>query len=453
MPPPPPRPLHRDSRLPPRTPRVLHLDVDAFLASVEQAVHPELRGLPVVVGGMPQERNLVMSCSYPARAFGVRPGMLLAEAARLCPRAIFRRGDSQAANRMREAVAAILLRSTPRVEIASIDDFFADLAGTARLQGAACEVAAAIRAAIQVELALPVTIGIATSKTLARVAGKLAKPGAIAEILPGKEADFLHAMPLEHLPGAGKSIGAQLARMGIRTCGDLGLVSREAIFAAFGADGLVLHARARGIDRDPVEPTYAAGPDGILRPRIPKTIRRDSTFEPEEGRREIVLAMLAYLVERAAHRLRAHGAAARVLAVRIVYVDTRPPADRALRGDSGGSSAERRRTLPTPSDSTDELLGRARALFRELPRRRALVKTVGITLADLAPRAGWQNHLFGEPESSIPASREDRHRLLDRRSTACARSTASAASCAARASRSRGRIPSDPTGSGCGRLR
>jgi DNA polymerase-4 len=416
-----PPPAHRDIRLPARTPRVLHLDVDAFLASVEQAVHPELHGLPVVVGGLPTERNLVMSCSYPARAFGVRPGMRLAEAARLCPQAIFRRGDSQAANRLREAVAAILLRATPRVEIASIDDFFADLAGTARLQGAACDVAETVREAIRRELSLPVTIGIATSKTLARIAGKLAKPGGIAEILPGEETSFLCSMPIEHLPGAGKAIGARLALLGIRTCGDLVLVPREALYAAFGADGLVLHARARGVDRDPVEPTFTFGPDGTLHTRIPRTLRRDSTFEPEEARREIFLAMLAYLVERAAHRLRAHGAAARALAVRIVYVDTRPPSERASaprlgHGEPGGSSAERRRKLESPSDSTDGLLRHARALFRELPRRRALVKTVGITLIDLRTRSGWQNHLFGEggeEKDGVRTSREDRHRRLD----------------------------------------
>src|SRR6187455_2380054 len=152
--------------------RILHLDVDAFLASVEQAVHPELAGLPVVVGGLPSERNLVMSCSYEARAFGVRPGMLLAEAARRCPRAIFRRGDSQAAGKLREGVARILLRFTPRVEIASIDDFFADLGGTQALHGDAFTVAENVRALVRRELSLPVTIGIATNRTLARIAGK-----------------------------------------------------------------------------------------------------------------------------------------------------------------------------------------------------------------------------------------------------------------------------------------
>ncbi len=414
----PPLPLHRDRELGARIPRVLHLDIDAFLASVEQAVHPELRGLPVVIGGLPEERNLVMSCSYPARALGVRPGMLLAEAARRCPQAIFRRGDSQAANRMREAVAAILLRFTPKVEVASIDDFFADLAGSARLLGAACETAERMRETIRVELALPVTIGIATSRILARVAGKLAKPGGIAEILPGCEAAFLRTMPLEYLPGAGKATGGMLARFGIRTCGDLALVSREVLYASFGTAGLVLHERARGIDREPVEPTYVADADGTLRARIPRTIRRDSTFEPEEGRREIVEAMLAYVVDRAAHRLRAHQAVARSIAVHIVYVDTRLPRDRAPRnedsgeGESDASSAEKRRKLHVPSDSTDAIWRHARALLRELPRRRALVKTVGVALVDLAPRAGWQNHLYAEPGAET--SLEDRHRRLDR---------------------------------------
>src|SRR5262245_2706876 len=130
-------PSARDARLPPGTPRILHLDVDAFLASVEQALHPELAGRPVVVGGSPRSRNVVMSASYEARAAGVRPGILLAEAARRCPRAVFRDGDSQAANRLRDAATRALLAFTPAVEVSSIDDFYVDLTGTARLHGAA----------------------------------------------------------------------------------------------------------------------------------------------------------------------------------------------------------------------------------------------------------------------------------------------------------------------------
>jgi len=323
---------NRDLRLPPRTRRIVHLDVDAFLASVECALHPELRGKPLVIGGRPHERNLVMSSSYEARAFGIRPGMRLAEAQRRCPRALFRRGDSQAANRLREETAKVLLRFSPKVEVASIDDFFVDLGGTARLFGCAFDVAAAMRAAIWEEVKLPVTIGVGTSLTVARLAGKLAKPGGIAEVWPGHEAAFLAELPVEHLPGVGHRTRRLLERFAIRTAGDLRRVSREVLFATFGRLGLVLHDRAHGIDPEPVEPTWIADKDGALVRRAPRSIRRDSTFEPEEGSRARVEAMLAYLVDRAAHRLRGHGLLAATLEVNLRYVDTRPPSLRRALG-------------------------------------------------------------------------------------------------------------------------
>jgi DNA polymerase IV len=384
--------------LPARTRRILHLDVDAFLASVEQAVHPELAGKPVVIGGMPNERNLVMSCSYPARAFGVKPGILLAEAARLCPQAIFRRGDSQAAKRLREAIARILMRATPIVEVSSIDDFFADLTGATRALGDAFTTAVRLRGEIARELSLPVTIGIGTNRTLARLAGKLAKPGGVAEILPGHEVAFLRELPIEHLPGAGHALGRMLERFGITRAGELALVPREVLFASFGALGLTIYDRARGIDPEPVEATFALESDGTWTERMPRSIRRDSTFEPEEGRREIVEAMFAYLVERAAHKLRSHGAAARALAVRVQYVDTRPkPADGPRETNA---QAEKRAKFERPSDSTDEILRRTLALWRALPRRRALVKRIGITLVDLVHANGWQMSLFDEADGS-----------------------------------------------------
>ena len=398
-----PRSQGRDRGLPSFTGearRILHLDVDAFLASVEQALHPELAGKPVVVGGLPSERNLVMSCSYEARAQGVRPGMLLAEAAKRCPRAVFRRGDSQAAGKLREGVARILLRFTPRVEIASIDDFFADLGGTQALHGDAFAVAEQVRALVQSELRLPVTIGIATNRTLARVAGKLAKPGGVAEILPGMEERFLALVPVAHLPGAGHKIGRALQRYAIRTCGELVLVPREILYTSFGRAGLVLHERARGIDPEPVESSVCEDEHGALVLRPPLSIRRDSTFEPEEGRRELVEAMLGYLVERAAQRLRGFERCTNALAVRVAYVDTRAPSLRQVEPSEPAEFEKRARLEPT--DSTDVLLRRAQALFRELPRRRALVKRVGLTLEGFTPRTGWQLQLFDEGEESSP---------------------------------------------------
>lgn len=394
----------------PVVPVILHLDIDAFLASVEIALHPELRGLPVVVGGMPTDRNLVMSCSYAARAVGVRPGMMLAEAARLCPTAVFRRGDSQGANRLRERVVDVALAATPRVEVTSIDDLYADLSGTDRALGPPIDVAGVLRARIRDEVGLPVTIGIGSSRTMARLAGKLAKPGAVAHIFAGGERAFLANLPVAHLPGCGHATGRMLERFGVRTVGELALVPREVLFASFGAHGLVLHDRARGIDRDPVEPSYTLHADGTRTARAPLSIRRDGTFEPEEGRREIVAAMLAYLVERASHRLRSHRVRARILVVRIQYVDTRTAAAQARALDPEPRSAEKRAKFEPSTDGTVAILTRAQELFAALPRRRALVKRVGLSLEGLEPAQGWQHHLTDDPDRE---ARDDREHRLD----------------------------------------
>jgi len=396
--------------------RILHLDVDAFLASVEQSLHPELRGRPVVVGGPPTGRNLVMSCSYESRPFGVRPGIPLAMAARLCPQAIFRAGDSQAANRLREELTRLLFEYTPLVEVASIDDFFLDLSGTERLLGSPFEVAARIRGSVLARLALPLTIGIGSNRLIARIAGKLGKPGGIAEVRAGYEETLLTGLPVRELPGVGHSIGRQLERFAIRTVGDLRQVSREVLFASFGRNGLMLFDRARGIDDSPIEVTSTLLPDGTLVSRPPRSIQRISTFEPEEGRRELVEAMLAYLVERATFRLRQYSLAASSVETSLVYVDTRTFSQRKQAVDDGLSFTRRRR-LPAPSDSTDELRELARTLLREMPRRRALVKRIGVTLNGLVSREGWQGQLFSQEgldrEEERGGSHADRHRRLD----------------------------------------
>lgn len=412
-------PPHRDVRLPLGTRRILHLDVDAFLASVEQALHPELAGKPVVVGGSPSSRNLVMSCSYEARAFGVRAGMHLSEARRRCPRALFRDGDSQAANRLRDEVTCVLLGFTPKVEVASIDDFYLDLTGSARLLGAAFDAALTIQRAVKERTRLALTIGVGASRLVARLAGKLAKPGGVCEVLPGYELAFVGALPLEHLPGVGHATGALLERFALRHVRELRLFSREVLFAAFGSAGLVLFERAHGRDDAPVETTHALAEDGTLVARPPKSLQRETTFEPEEGRPEVVEAMLSYLVERGAHRLRAQGLVARTLEVRVRWVDTNPrPGSRS----EEGLCAHRRRTLSAPSDATDELWQAALALYRTLPRKRALLKRIGITLHGLAAAPGWQGQLFSGTSELVPdsgpsapydASRADRHRRLD----------------------------------------
>ncbi len=413
---------HRDSRLPARTRRILHLDVDAFLASVESSRNPELIGKPLVIGAHPSTRGLVMSCSYEARAFGVRSGMFSREAQKRCPQAIFLPGDSRAANALRARLAALLLRFTPVVEISSIDDFFLDLKGTTRLFGSANHVAEAIQAAAMQELRLPVTIGIGTTKTMARLAGKLGKPRGVAEILPGQESAFLHGLPVEHLPGVGHSIRRSLEDFAIRTVGELRLVTKEMLFASFGVPGLTLHDRARGIDPDPVVAGCELDENGLIVRRTPKSIHRDSSFEPEEGRMEHVEAMLAYLVDRAAARLREHKLCAGSMEVRLHHVDTRSPAQRRKSRSSAHRGRTRKR-LPEPSAQTGALWDHARGLLRSLPRRRSLVKRVGVSLIGLRASTGYQRNLFSDPESDRevdssaeaegPQSRADRDQAID----------------------------------------
>lgn len=412
-------PPHRDALLPRTTRRILHLDVDAFLASVEQALHPELVGKPVVVGGAPTSRNLVMSCSYEARAFGVRAGMHLSEAKRRCPRAFFRDGDSQAANRLRDEATRVLLGFTPRVEVASIDDFYLDLTGSARLFGAAFDAALAIQRAVKAHTRLALTVGVGSNRLVARLAGKLAKPAGVCEVLPGHELAFVGALPLEHLPGVGHATGAALERFALRRVCELRLLSREVLFTAFGSAGLVLFERAHGRDEAPVEATHALGEDGALLARPPKSLSRETTFEPEEGRPEVVEAMLSYLVERGAQRLRALGVQARTLEVRVRWVDTNP---RPGAWSEEGLAAQRRRALSAPSDATDELWRAALALYRTLPRKRALLKRLGIAFHGLARAPGWQGQLFSGADelahdcpgpATHDASRADRHRRLD----------------------------------------
>jgi DNA polymerase-4 len=354
-----------------------------------------------------------MSCSYEARACGVRPGMHLSEAQRRCPRAIFRDGDSQAANRLRDEATRVLLAFTPKVEVASIDDFYLDLTGTARLHGAAFDAALALQRAVQSRTELALTIGVGTNRLVARLAGKLAKPGGVCEILPGHELVFLGALPLEHLPGVGHATGAVLERFALTHVRELRLLSREVLFAAFGSAGLVLFERAHGRDEAPVEVTHALAEDGTLVAEPPQSLQRETTFEPEEGRPEVVEAMLSYLVERAAHRLRALGVQARTLEVRVRWVDTNP---RPGAWDAEGLAAHRRRALAAPSDTTDELSRAALELYRSLPRRRALLKRLGVAFHGLARAPGWQGQLFSgeDARDEHDSSRADRHRRVDR---------------------------------------
>ena len=228
---------------------ILHVDIDAFFASVEQLLHPELAGKPIVVGGDPDGRSVVSSASYEARAFGVRSAMPLAQAKRLCPQAIFVKGSSHEYSRMSGKMREVFLAFTPDVEMASLDEAYLDLTGCKRMYRDPFETAERIKAQVKREIGLNVSIGVSTSKLIAKVASDYAKPNGIAYVWPGYEAEFLRPLELKCLPGVGPKTLERLQRYNLHKIGDLQRLSASALSAALGPAGEALFERAGGIGR------------------------------------------------------------------------------------------------------------------------------------------------------------------------------------------------------------
>ncbi len=349
---------------------IVHLDVDAFLASAEQVLDPALRGRPVVVGGLPRDRGIVISSSYEARALGVRNGMRLRDAHRVCPAAVFRRGDVHAAMALAERAWEIARRETPLVQVTSLDDAFLDLAGTAGLRGPPLAVAGRLRAAVRAEVGLSLSVGIGDSKVIARVAGDLSKPGGLRQVPPGGGPEFLAPLPVEALPGVGRSTARLLESFRIGTVGDLQRVDRGLLEETFGRHhGGVLFAAARGEDDDPVVPDAP-----------PRSVSRETSLAADTADGRFLEGLLHYLLDRAAGECRARGLAARRVEVRLAYADF--------------AGAHRSATLPGPSDDARAIWPVARGLFRAVRERRVMVRRVGASLLDLGPAGGRQAGLF-----------------------------------------------------------
>lgn len=363
--------------------RILHVDIDAFLASVEQLRDPCLIGRPVAVG-----TGVVASRSYEAKAAGVQTAMPLHEALRRCPQLIVREGDSRLAERYRQRVAEVLRRFTPVVEVCSLDDFYADLTGVplrvaqtlagGTMVGAEQSLAALcreLRAQVRAETGLSVAQGLGSSRTVARMATTRAKPGGICEVPAGRELDFLADFPVEAVPGIGPKSTALLRQVGIATVRQLWAVDRELLQRSFGARGDEIWARCRGLDRAPV----------VATPTL-QSISRETSFEPrfdaDSQQAPFLRAMLAYLLDRATSELRRQRLLARTVAVRLRHVD--------------GVAGERARTLAEPTDRTDTCMVVVAALLDELSARRVLVRLVGVTLSSLSPPRPAQGALFDD---------------------------------------------------------
>ena len=335
---------------------ILHADLDAFYASVEQRDDPGLRGRPVIVG-----RGVVLAASYEAKALGVRTAMGGSQARRLCPRATIVPPRMAAYSEASRAVFKVFEQTAPLVESLSIDEAFLDVRGLTQISGTPTEIASRLRREVREQVGLPITVGAARTKFLAKVASGVAKPDGLLVVAPDQELAFLHPLPVERLWGVGRVTAGKLHERGITTVGQMAKLEEQALVAMLGrATGRHLHALAHNRDPRPV--------------RVSRR-RRSIGAQRALGRRqpppEEIAVVLTALVDRVSRRLRTAGRACRTVVLRLRFEDY--------------SRATRSYTMIEPTADTRTILATSGALLaRSMPtiERRGLT-LVGVALANL----------------------------------------------------------------------
>jgi DNA polymerase IV len=332
--------------------RILHADLDAFFASVEQRDDPRLRGVPVIVGG-----GVVLAASYEAKASGVRTAMSGRQARRLCPEAIVVEPRMSAYSEASKAVFRVFEDATPLVEGLSIDEAFLDVRGLERLSGTPTEIAVRLRRDVLERVGLPLTVGVARTKFLAKVASGVAKPDGLLVVPPDRELAFLHPLPVERLWGVGRVTASKLHERQIATVGQVAELAEAELVSLLGrASGRHLHALAH--NRDP-------------RPVHVGRRRRSVGAQRALGRRarpwEAVDAVLVALVDRVTRRMRAAGRIGRTVVLRLRFTDF--------------SRATRSHTLPRATAQTETILAVARSL---LATAMPLIEERGLTLVGVS---------------------------------------------------------------------
>ena len=355
---------------------ILHADMDAFYASIEQRDRPELRGRPVVVGGA-GARGVVAAASYEARRFGVRSAMPSALARRLCPEAIFVRGDLARYARESRRIFEIFRSFTPRVEGLSLDEAFLDLTGTERLHGPPRRAAERLRARVREETGLGVAGGSAPVKLVAKIASDLAKPDGLLEVRPDEVRSFLDPLPVSRLWGVGPVAEARLSRLGYHTLGDLARAAEPPLARALGNLGPALARLARGEDLREVEPE-----------QDPVSIGEEGTFEDDVADPARLAAAIRSHAEAVARRLRRAGLRARTVVLKLKL------ARRVAPGPRGHPLVSRHETLSEATDDGAEIERAARAALA----RAALgepIRLLGVAVTQLEPAGTGQLGLFG----------------------------------------------------------
>ncbi|MGD8897088.1 MAG: DNA polymerase IV [Acidobacteriota bacterium] len=364
----------------PRT--ILHVDMDAFFAAIEQRDRPELRGRPVIVGADPEGgrgRGVVSTASYEARRFGVGSAMPISQAWRACPSGVYVQPDMERYARESRRVMDILRRVTDRVEPVSIDEAFLDVTAGARALGPGETVARRLKDEIRGETGLTASVGVATSKLVAKVASDMRKPDGLVVVEPGEEAAFLAPLPVRRLWGVGPRMEERLARLGVATIGDLAALDSGRLERRLGTHGHDLQLLARGTDEREV---YADSENA-------KSIGQEHTFASDTADPGRLRALLLDLADDVAARLRAHGLKARTITLKY--------------RDESFRTSTHARTLPTGLDSGNDLFEVISALFAEVHQGRK-VRLLGLYAAHFAPEPS-QLDLFGDEDTPSAADR------------------------------------------------
>ena len=364
---------------------IMHIDLDAFFVSVEQASNPELRGKPVVVGGKPGSRGVVATASYEARAFGLHSAMPISTAASLCPQAIFIEGNYNHYTDVSKKFMAILVDFSPFLEPMGLDEAYIDVTGFESLHGTIRQMALKIKQRVKDELGIVASIGIATCKVVAKVASDESKPDGLIEGPPGGEAAFLSHLAIRKLPGVGKKTEQVLIGLGIRTIGQLAKMPLPALKNRFGQFGDMLHRHANGIDNSPVTLVEET-----------KSISRETTFEADTRDMVFLRATLRYQSEKVGADLRKLGKQAKCISIKVRYADF--------------TTITRQMTLaqPTNVDQTIFQIGNDLLQHAVIGERQAL-RLIGIGVSNLS-EPGMQLSMMNNTEKRL----EQLNRAVDR---------------------------------------
>jgi DNA polymerase IV len=368
---------------------ILHVDMDAFFVSVEFLERPELRGLPVVVGGRPDQRGVVSAASYEARKFGIHSAMPLRTAARLCPHAIFLDGHHRKYSEWSDRVATILAKFSPIVEMVSIDEAYLDLSGTERLHGPPLAATDKLLRTITSTTGLPCSGGLAATRLVAKVASDQAKPRGLVWVAPGSEARFLAPLPVRKIPGIGEVTERALRALGIETVEQLAAISPEKLDKIFGQWGTALYRKARGGD------SYEFVIDAE-----PKSISHNHTFGEDTDDSAALAATLSHLSQKACKRLREAGLATRTLTLTIRY--------------AGFDTYTRSKTLPEPTTLDADIFSVFQKLFRQHRNLKRKIRLLGVSLSSFTHGTAQLDLLDAERRAKLEKLTRAADKLRDR---------------------------------------